>query len=184
VGFSSEAPPNIPKRGQKRSTSSLVGPDGFAAATECGYELTPDSLRDSGISMSENSNLNNLNNTCYEDFDLKSHQQEMNISSSPFEESPKMENPPPIPPKSSLACSSSLNSSLELTGSLERKREAAPAEGSTPDDDAAPPRRRRVPLNGVWSFRCCDSYLNMFRVSRRLPRSGRFRESSVLERST
>ncbi|XP_008198391.1 dedicator of cytokinesis protein 3 isoform X2 [Tribolium castaneum] len=110
LGFS-EPPPNIPKRGQKKS---LVG----AAETEC--ELTPDSLRDSGISMSENSNLNNLNNTCYEDFDLKGHQQEMNISSSPFEGSPKLENPPPIPPKASLS------------SSLEAAREA---EAATPDSD-------------------------------------------------
>lgn len=121
-----EVPPNIPKRGQKKSTSSLVGPENIASG-ECGFELTPDSLRDSGISMSENSNLNNLNNTCYEDFDLKSHQQEMNICSSPFGESPKeAENPPPIPPKSSLVCSSS----LELTGSLERKKEVV-----TPDNE-------------------------------------------------
>ncbi|XP_044271519.1 dedicator of cytokinesis protein 3 isoform X2 [Tribolium madens] len=115
-----ETPPNIPKRGQKKS-SSLVGPEGFAPA-DC--ELTPDSLRDSGISMSENSNLNNLNNTCYEDFDLKGHQQEMNISGSPFEESPKLENPPPIPPKSSV----SLNSSLEVEGATpESDKEKTPS---------------------------------------------------------
>lgn len=117
-----DVPPNIPKRGQKKS---FVGAEGLVPV-DC--ELTPDSLRDSGISMSENTNLNNLNNTCYEDFDLKGHQQEMNISNSPFEESPKLENPPPIPPKSS----SSLNSSLELTGSLERKRDL---EGVTPESD-------------------------------------------------
>lgn len=93
---------------------SLVGVEGFM---EC--ELTPDSLRDSGISMSENSNLNNLNHACYEDFDLKGHQQEMNISTSPYEDTEREENPPPIPPKSSLGASSS----LELTGSLERKRD-------------------------------------------------------------
>lgn len=108
-----EIPPNIPKRGQKKSMS-LVGVEGFI---EC--ELTPDSLRDSGISMSENSNLNNLNHACYEDFDLKGHQQEMNISTSPYEDTEREENPPPIPPKSCLGASNS----LELSGSLERKRD-------------------------------------------------------------
>lgn len=76
-------------------------------------------LRDSGISMSDHSTLNNFNNSSYEDFDLNAHQQEMNIHASPIEDgSPKIENPPPIPPKSNV----SLNSSFEFGGSLERKR--------------------------------------------------------------
>lgn len=67
-------------------------------------------LRDSGISITDAANLNNFNNhSAYEEFDLKAHQQEMNINVSA--ESPKIENPPPIPPKSSLG---------SFTGSLER----------------------------------------------------------------
>lgn len=79
-------------------------------------------LRDSGISMTDHSNLNNFNNTCYEDFDLRAHQQEMNISSSPSDVSPKIENPPPIPPK---AINSSFNTSFDQIGSLERRRVAS-----------------------------------------------------------
>lgn len=72
-------------------------------------------LRDSGISITDAANLNNFNNhSAYEDFDLKAHQQEMNINVSPQEgDSPKIENPPPIPPKSSLGFAGSFTGSLE-----------------------------------------------------------------------
>ncbi|KAJ8929041.1 hypothetical protein NQ314_018310 [Rhamnusium bicolor] len=96
-------------------------------------------LRDSGISMTEN-HLNNFNNTCYEDFDLRSHQTEMNINNSPHEDSPKIENPPPIPPKSCLA-STSLNSSLDLGSSLERPRRR----DNTTSDIVTPPENYSLP---------------------------------------
>lgn len=60
--------------------------------------------------------LNNFNNICYEDFDIRTHHTEMNINSSPPEEDPPLENPPPIPPKSSL------NSSIDFGNSLERPK--------------------------------------------------------------
>ncbi|KAJ8981636.1 hypothetical protein NQ317_000864 [Molorchus minor] len=45
-------------------------------------------LRDSGISMTE-THLNNFNNTCYEEFEIRCHQTEMNINTSPHEDSSK-----------------------------------------------------------------------------------------------
>lgn len=107
-----EPPPNIPKRGPKKSS---IG-DSLTVLTDSCQELSPDSLRDSGISISDHTNLNNLNHAYYEDFDLKNHQQEMNISNNGHDDSPKEENPPPIPPKTSL------NTSSIETGSLDRKK--------------------------------------------------------------
>lgn len=118
-------PPNIPKRGQKKNNIlnndttthvNMKSNNSLCANTQ--IESDNHDLRDSGISMSDQSNLNNFNNTCYEDFDLHLHQQEMNINSSPNAESPKAESPPPIPPKSNL----SLNSSFDFGNSLERKK--------------------------------------------------------------
>lgn len=105
------------------SVDDQLTENGLSAATtssSLNIQCEPDAhdLRDSGISMTDHSNLNNFNNTCYEDFDLRMHQQEMNINSSPNEGSPKIENPPPIPPKSTLNASF-----VELTGSLARKTE-------------------------------------------------------------
>ncbi|XP_031345086.1 dedicator of cytokinesis protein 3 isoform X3 [Photinus pyralis] len=148
----SEPPPNIPKRGQKKlSTTSIfsidsivdisledLNPDITAAITT---QPEPDGhdLRDSGISITDNSHLNNFNNTCYEEFDLRTHQQEMNINSSPQEFSPKMENPPPIPPKATLGLQLSLNSSFDLgSGSLERKPKPAEADVSSPGNYSVP----------------------------------------------
>lgn len=132
-----EPPPNIPKRGQKKQSSSssifsidsivdiaLEDQDNVITTSMNTFSLTVQSdveehdLRDSGISMTDHTNLNNFNNTCYEDFDLRAHQQEMNINVSPQESSPKTENPPPIPPKCSFG---SLSSSLDGGGTLERK---------------------------------------------------------------
>lgn len=112
-------------------------------------------LRDSGISMTEN-HLNNFNNTCYEEFDIRTHQTEMNINNSPHEDSPKIENPPPIPPKLSLA-SSSLNSSLDLGSSLERpkRRENATSDIVTPPENYSLPRIYKE--NGAPIERNCDA---------------------------
>lgn len=74
-------------------------------------------LRDSGISMTENTNLNNFNHSNYEDFELRVHQQDMNINASPQEGSEQPENPPPIPPKSSLGFASCLQTSFEFRSS-------------------------------------------------------------------
>nr|XP_022902417.1 dedicator of cytokinesis protein 3 isoform X2 [Onthophagus taurus] len=129
--FPNDVPPNIPKRGQKKSTSSVFSIESMVDITLDNTSLSvltnnlavtegeQHDLRDSGISMSmsDQASLNNFNNTCYEEFDLRAHQQEMNISTSPGNVSPKLENPPPIPPK---GLNSSLNSSFELIGSLER----------------------------------------------------------------
>lgn len=62
-------------------------------------------LRDSGISMSDNANINNFNNASYEDFDSRTKQQDMNISNNmpPGGGDEKLENPPPIPPKSGVS---------------------------------------------------------------------------------
>ncbi|XP_066149763.1 dedicator of cytokinesis protein 3 isoform X2 [Euwallacea fornicatus] len=113
-----DTPPNIPKRGQKKSvygmeylpiddkTSSLEGDNlggGVAAADTKEF-------RDSGISINENGALKNFNShaNCYDEFELRSQSAEVNISGSPSERSDA--NPPPIPPK----IGGSLNSSLDL----------------------------------------------------------------------
>lgn len=126
-------PPNIPKRGQKKINGNVINSDTATiqqqqkelnTKSNCsGYLLCADAdkndLRDSGISVSDQSNLNNFNNvTCYEDFDLNSHQQEMNISTNCCDNSLNIESPPPIPPKSNI----SLNSSFDFGNSLERKK--------------------------------------------------------------
>lgn len=121
--------PDVPKRTQKKSTPSSVCSIEYVALEQTDTPETTTSnlvtpadenhdLRDSGISMTENANLNNFNHTNYEDFDLRAHQQEMNINVSPQGESPKIENPPPIPPKSSLGFSGSLQTSFEFAGRL------------------------------------------------------------------
>lgn len=69
-------------------------------------------LRDSGISISEHAHMNNFNNSSYEEFDLRAHQQEMNIVQSPPKEFTKS-NPPPIPPKCSYIGSSSSSGGLD-----------------------------------------------------------------------
>ncbi|XP_065173337.1 dedicator of cytokinesis protein 3 isoform X2 [Atheta coriaria] len=127
-----DPPPNIPKRGHKKSTPSVFSIESIvdialeessemSNSTNCLNQLEAEDhdLRDSGISVTDHANLNNFNNTCYEDFDLRTHQQELNITPSGGDKSPKMENPPPIPPKFGT---SSLGSSTEFSGSLERKR--------------------------------------------------------------
>lgn len=128
-------PPNIPKRGQKKSLGNITvenslilqnfkensKSNSITNSHSDSIVVDDHDLRDSGISMTDQSNLNNFNNTCYEDYELNSHQQEMNINSSPNEGavSPKTESPPPIPPKSNL----SLNSSFDFGGgSLERRK--------------------------------------------------------------
>lgn len=62
------------------------------------------------------SSLNNFNaQNCYEEFDLRQHTSELNISESPLDQrnvASKEEHPPPIPPK----VGGSLNSSLDLGG--------------------------------------------------------------------
>ncbi|XP_060529581.1 dedicator of cytokinesis protein 3 isoform X2 [Cylas formicarius] len=152
-----EPPPNIPKRGQKRSTPSICSAEYLpldepptattAAPSSSEGDLVTSGcslgtgtsgahdLRDSGISMNEtNSVLNNFNAHCYEDFDMQTHPSELNISVSPQEgdaSSPREEHPPPIPPKTG----GSLNSSLDFGGSLER-----------------PPRRKELtPSNDIIS---------------------------------
>ncbi|GJQ80996.1 hypothetical protein Trydic_g23425 [Trypoxylus dichotomus] len=59
----------------------------------------------------------------------------MNISSSPSDVSPKLENPPPIPPKS---INSSFNTSFEQVGSLERRRVEVPFEAPSPENYSIP----------------------------------------------
>uniref|UniRef100_A0A6P7GBE9 Dedicator of cytokinesis protein 3 n=1 Tax=Diabrotica virgifera virgifera TaxID=50390 RepID=A0A6P7GBE9_DIAVI len=124
-----ENPPNIPKRSQKKSTQSMCSVEYFpledstqetnlvTSTNSLSTHVDSHDLRDSGISMTE-PQMNNFNNASYEDYDFRTNQSEMNINSS---SSPKAENenPPPIPPKSSL---SSLNSSFDLGGSLERPK--------------------------------------------------------------
>ncbi|XP_017786650.1 PREDICTED: dedicator of cytokinesis protein 3 isoform X2 [Nicrophorus vespilloides] len=145
----SEQPPNIPKRGHKKSTPSVFSIDSVVdialedtqlnSSTNSLTHTEPSEhdLRDSGISMTDHSNhLNNFNNTCYEEFDVRLHQQDMNINASPNDRSPKAENPPPIPPKSNL--NSSLNSSFEFTGSMERKRGDSGLEMASPDNYSVP----------------------------------------------
>ncbi|XP_030749885.1 dedicator of cytokinesis protein 3 isoform X2 [Sitophilus oryzae] len=134
-----DIPPNIPKRGQKKSTPSICSAEylpldepAHAAPSSSEGDLATSGilgtvnvdardLRDSGISMNETSNsLNNFNaQGCYIDFELRPHISELNISGSPQDGaslSLKEEHPPPIPPK----IGGSLNSSLDLGGSLER----------------------------------------------------------------
>ncbi|KAK9889845.1 hypothetical protein WA026_007208 [Henosepilachna vigintioctopunctata] len=123
--FSSDTPPNVPKRAQKKSTPSLTSVECIAldeisqesasisssnALMPCQTD-DPHDLRDSGISMSEHTPLNNFNNISYEEFDLRAHQQEMNIVQSPPKDCSKG-NPPPIPPKCSVTGSS--NASLDI----------------------------------------------------------------------
>ncbi|CAG9773049.1 unnamed protein product [Ceutorhynchus assimilis] len=108
-----DAPPNIPKRGQKKSCN-VSECDLIASAT-----IDAKDLRDSGISMNEaGSTLNNFNTqNCYEDYELRQHPSEMNISGSPPDQrNSQEEHPPPIPPK----IGGSLSSSIDLGGSLER----------------------------------------------------------------
>lgn len=128
AALSNVSPPNIPKRGQKKSPVSsgvfniesivdislgegaVPSQDSFIGPMEESYDL-----RDSGISVEDNLHLNNFNNTCYEDFDLRLHQQEMNIVS---QDSPKIENPaapPPIPPKTAMSLSAEVDSSDRRT---------------------------------------------------------------------
>lgn len=118
-----DPPPNIPKRGQKKSPASsgvfniesivdISLEEGSAPSQDSSDGLIEENydLRDSGISVEDNSHLNNFNNTCYEDFDLRLHQQEMNIVS---QDSPKTENhsaPPPIPPKAAVSMSVEVDS--------------------------------------------------------------------------
>ncbi|XP_074036384.1 dedicator of cytokinesis spg isoform X2 [Leptinotarsa decemlineata] len=153
-----DTPPNIPKRGQKKSTPSIcsmeyIGLEDSASQDTSNLTTRIDNhdLRDSGISMTE-TQLNNFNNTCYEDFDLRSHQTEMNINASPPEESPKIENPPPIPPKSSL---SSLNSSLDLGNSLERPKRREATEIVTPPENYSLPKVHKD--NGIPTGRGSES---------------------------
>ncbi|XP_049823045.1 dedicator of cytokinesis protein 3 isoform X2 [Aethina tumida] len=123
----SEAPPCVPKRTQKKSTPSMCSMDftpedmqenAFVQAAATTTEDNSD-LRDSGISMTEvNTNLNNFNNSCYEEFELRGHQ-EMNINSSPSEA--LQESPPPIPPK----CAQ-LAHTDDATNSLERRHLSPP----------------------------------------------------------
>lgn len=153
-----EPPPNIPKRGQKKqlSSTSIFSIDSIVDISledsnhdsqlgSSSYSLTTQTesenhdLRDSGISITDNSHLNNFNNTCYEDYDLRAHQQEMNINVGSQECSPKIENPPPIPPKAVLGLQSSLNSSFESGGgSLERKSKQFECEFNTPGNYSVP----------------------------------------------
>ncbi|KAJ8941123.1 hypothetical protein NQ318_007705 [Aromia moschata] len=103
-----ETPPNIPKRNQKKSTPSICSMEYLTlddstqetnlvtSTNNLTTQVDSHDLRDSGISMTEN-HLNNFNNTCYEEFELRSHQTEMNINTSPHEDSPKEENPPLYP---------------------------------------------------------------------------------------
>lgn len=116
----SEQIPTVPKRTQKKSTPSSSCSIEYVALEQDGDSLNNHiddnhELRDSGISITDATNLNNFNNhSNYEEFDLKAHQQEMNINVSPQgSESPKIENPPPIPPKSSLGFAGSFTGSLE-----------------------------------------------------------------------
>lgn len=140
----SEVPPCVPKRTQKKSTPSMCSMDftpedmqenAFVQAAATTTEDNSD-LRDSGtlqfrqspltltnyklgISMTEvNTNLNNFNNSCYEEFELRGHQ-EMNINSSPSEA--LQESPPPIPPK----CAQ-LAHTDDATNSLERRHLSPP----------------------------------------------------------
>lgn len=136
-------PPNIPKRcSKKNQASSIFSIDSIVdisfdeTSTIDGHVTNNLSvhhtdvhnnghhdLRDSGISITENSNLNNFNNICYEEYDLRPHAMlEMNINTSPPPPammSPRLENPPPIPPKSTLGGGHQLG---DGTSSLERHR--------------------------------------------------------------
>ncbi|CAH1968130.1 unnamed protein product [Acanthoscelides obtectus] len=146
-----EAPPNIPKRGQKKSTPSMCSfeyltlDDSTSTSevnlTACSGSLTTQvdghDLRDSGISMTEPQSTS-FNTTCYEDFELRSQQP---MPGEPVDEEAKgEENPPPIPPKCSV------NSSLDLSGSLERRKK--PGENSIrncEDDIVTPPENYSFP---------------------------------------
>lgn len=159
-----DVPPNVPKRGQKKSTPSICSAeylplddpamaapsssegDLATSATSFGA-VTVDTrdLRDSGISMNETrSSLNNFNtHGCYEDFELRPHPAELNISASPQDgtsASPKEEHPPPIPPK----IGGSLNSSLDLGGSLERPPRRKDLANANPDI-ISPPENYSLP---------------------------------------
>lgn len=103
------------------NTESNLGstPIDLSVSTSIHTDADGHDLRDSGISITDSSHLNNFNHTCYEDFELRTHQQEMNINSSPKESSPKLENPPPIPPK--VAISVINNTEVGGGGSLDRK---------------------------------------------------------------
>lgn len=94
--------------------------------------------------------LNNLN-ACYEDYELRTHQTEMNINSSPPEEGAEPENPPPIPPKSGLA-GNSLNSSLDL-GSLERPKRREISDVASPENYSLPKLQKE---NGSMEEKSCD----------------------------
>lgn len=61
----------------------------------------------------------------------------MNINSSPIDVSPKLENPPPIPPKAAI--NSSFNASFEQVGSLDRRRgDASSFEAPSPENYSVP----------------------------------------------
>lgn len=143
--FSNEPPPNIPKRGQKKSTPSICSIDytdeqtasfeGHLAASTNSLTIEDvNDLRDSGISMSDNANINNFNNSAYEEYDLRTKQQEMNISN--VQEGEKVENPPPIPPKSGIA----------FGGSLERRqRSLGESENVDGSEILSPPENYSFP---------------------------------------
>ena len=143
--LSNETPPCIPKRGQKKASvfsieavSILdVNLDNLSPAMTCNLttgEKENHDLRDSGISITDHTNVNNFN-ICYEEFELRQHQQEMNISLSPSDVSPGLEHPPPIPPKIS-----SLNSSFEqgASSTLERHANDSIQEATSVDNYSVP----------------------------------------------
>lgn len=146
--FSGDQPPNIPKRCQKKahaasifSIDSIVDislddniPESASNHGEVHYTDHHD-LRDSGISITENSNLNNFNNISYEDYELRP-QLEMNINSSPPVSSPQFDNPPPIPPKSS---SGNQNSEGNLGSTHQRN------DSGVSVDRVAPPENYSIP---------------------------------------
>lgn len=157
-----EAPPNIPRRLQKKSlsvfnaesvTDSLVDiEDGLVQNDHVEIHTEHHDLRDSGISTASltefGSTMNNLNNLSYEDFDLRAQKQQsvMNLNISPPSSCPKLTNPPPIPPKSmGHHHSASLGSSIDLgvgpsNNSLERRRESENScfDRSVPDNYSIP----------------------------------------------
>ncbi|KAL1512882.1 hypothetical protein ABEB36_002392 [Hypothenemus hampei] len=153
-----DTPPNIPKRGQKKSTPSICsveyiplddrpnvqpGPDDLITSSSSGFGMVQSDikdLRDSGISINDTgSNTNHFNaHNSYDDYELRSH----NTEDSPADQRDE-DHPPPIPPKNG----GSLNSSVDLggnIGSLERPSSTGlkSSESNVPENYSFPKLQR------------------------------------------
>ncbi|XP_050303860.1 dedicator of cytokinesis protein 3 isoform X2 [Anthonomus grandis grandis] len=165
-----EMPPNVPKRGQKKSATAVCNSGDYLPLDDARTGTIPSvsesdlvtsgcvpvdnkDLRDSGISMNETgSSLNNFNNhNPYEEFELRHNVAELNISEdqrSSTNSNTVGDNPPPIPPKTG----GSLSSSLDLGGSLERPpRSKEPPTTDlllTPPENYSQPKTPRLDSEG------------------------------------